>query len=201
MSIESLRGHAAPSVKSINVECNLLLAWRQARAREEARLRKSLVAFGAAVVLGVCTVPPLTSALKHQQKLEAAAQSSVNALGKELTGLNAKRKESDPQVAVQDMVAKSTLKTTAFVGAFLRPLNRTARTMAISDIHIEIIGGDITIRGRADAETYQDGQRFVEEASRSSQVGSAILLSSRRANTLGAKGVSFEFLEKSTVKL
>lgn len=192
----TLPGHATPSPKSINVELNLLEAWRTHREAEEAQWRKSLLLIGGFLLLGLMSAQMLGSSLASQWKAEAGAQKSLKAISLHLNRLAEERKVADPKVARQQMLDESNAKAKLFLSQFARIGNDVPATMALTDCKVDVLAGEITLRGHADAESLEVAKGFVESASKTSNVTLSLLVSSRRSNQLSDRGISFEFVQK-----
>jgi hypothetical protein len=192
-------GNGAPNLKSINVECNLLETWLAERIALQRALAKRMVIIGVSLLALFASTPPLYLALCDAQKKEVAVTRTQAALEKEMAGWDAQRKEADPVVAGQQMLEKSADKVKLTIGWTADTMNLAPAKVVIESCRTEVLGGELTIRIRADAETSAVAQQYVESAGKDPRVASSLLASSHRNPLMGPKGVAFEFVRKVEV--
>jgi hypothetical protein len=195
----SLLGPASPKQRTINVEVNLLAEWNERRQRlRDERLRWS--GFLATVVLvGVVAVPMLGNLAAQQQARAKRALAVEESKRKAYLALAAKRDLVQPKLDGDATLQLCRARSKALMGHMLDVLNRCTPQLAAESLDAAVLGGELTLRLKAQAETYPAAQEYVADASGGKGVLSAILATARINPSLGPDGVTFEFAKKIEV--
>ena len=192
-------GAAPPKQRTINVEVNLLAEWleRRNRLRDE-RLRWTGI-LATLVVVSVVSIPYLSDVAAAQQNRSQKAIAEAGGRSAALITLQQQQSVVQPKIDSDAMVQQCRQRAKQFMFEFFAVLNATTPKMAIETIDTSVLGGEITIRTKAQAETYLAAQEYVAVAGKGSRVKSAILSSARQNKTLGPEGVTFEFAKRLEV--
>jgi Tfp pilus assembly protein PilN len=195
----SSSGRAAPKIKSINVQANLL----SQRLTERATLAKVATArvFALVAIVGVAgaVLPVLYGKV-------SAAQVRASTLEKQLASLKtdvAKAREQS-QVALPKIQRIEILQRTmhydlGFISHLLQVLGSASDDMVIRSIKGEVQGGEMTISAQAESESFEAAQAFLARARQGALAEHVSLNSTRKSDSLGTSGLSFELLKKVTV--
>lgn len=185
--------------RKINVEVNLLGEWLDSRARlHDERLRWTGILTTIALV-AVVTLPILSEAAGTQRQRARRAETTANQRAGALAALQTQLSEVQPKLDSEATQAKCQQNATAFMVELLAVLNSTSPQMAVENIESSILGGEVSIRTKAQAETYLAAQQYVAQAGQGGRVKSAILASARQNLGWGPDGVTFEFAKKVQV--
>ena len=192
-------GAAPPKQRTINVEVNLLAEWleRRNRLRDE-RLRWTGI-LATLVVVSVVSLPYLSDIAAAQQANSRKAVAEAAGRSAALITLQQQQSIVQPKIDSDAMVQDCRHRAQQFMGEFFSVLNATTPKMAVETIDASVLGGEITIRTKAQAETYLAAQEYVELAGKGTRVKSAILSTARQNKTLGQEGVTFEFAKRLEV--
>lgn len=186
--------------RTINVEVNLLGEWLKSRSKlHDDRLRwtgyLTAVAFAALVAL------PLLSELAAAQRSRVrTAESVANAQAATLAALQNELSLVQPKLDGEATLAKTQAQAKGFLAEMLAVLNQTSPQMAIETIEGSVLGGEVSIKTKAQAETYLSAQQFVAQAGQGKGVKSAILATARQYKNFGPDAVTFEFAKKVVVQ-
>lgn len=192
-------GAAPPKQRTINVEVNLLAEWleRRNRLRDE-RLRWTGI-LATLVVVSVVSLPYLSDIAAAQQSRSQKAISGAGGRSAALITLQQQQSVVQPKIDSDAMVQDCRRRAKQFMSEFFSVLNATTPKMAVETIDASVLGGEVTIRTKAQAETYLAAQEYVELAGKGTRVKSAILSTARQNKTLGQEGVTFEFAKRLEV--
>jgi len=192
-------GAAPLKNRTINVEVNLLGEWLDSRAKlHDDRLRWTGFLTTVALI-AVVALPLLSEAAAAQRNRVRRAESMVGKEAASLAALETQLAEVQPKLDSEATQARCQAQATVFMGEILTVLNSTTPKMAVETIEGSVLGGEVTIKTKAQAETYLDAQEFVGIAGRGNRVKSAILSTARQNRSLSPDGVTFEFAKKVEV--
>ena len=188
----STTGHAQPKHKTINAEVNLLTEWQKDRGKVNDQIARvaGLMALVAALAFG--TVPFLVRGYHDSGDRLRMSQDSLKRVSGVLTGLQQARKEAKPRIdqsAMHDTVVR---EANQFLGHTVLVINSASAGMAFEKVSANVIGGEMTIDCKADAESNLVEQTFIDQASRGPNVESTLLQTAQKSTTLSHDGVSFE---------
>ncbi|HRK22946.1 MAG TPA: hypothetical protein PLX06_14105 [Fimbriimonadaceae bacterium] len=186
--------------RTINVEVNLLGEWLRSRSKlQDDRLRWT--GYLTATALAAVVALPLLSDLAASQRTRVQrAESLANAQATLLTGLQNELSLVQPKLDSEATLSKSQTRAKVFLSEMLTVLNQTSPQMAIETIEGTVLGGEVAIKTKAQAETYLTAQQFVASAGQGKGVKSAILATARQFKIFGPDAVTFEFAKKVTVQ-
>lgn len=192
-------GAAPLKQRTINVEVNLLAEWleRRNRLRDE-RLRWTGM-LATLVLVAVVSIPYLRDVAAVQQRQSQKASSEASGRAAALIELQQQQSLVQPKIDSDAMVQQCRHRAKQFMFEFFAVLNATTPKMAVETVDASVLGGEITIRTKAQAETYLAAQDYVALAGKGSRVKSSILSTARQSNTLGIEGVTFEFAKRLEV--
>ncbi len=189
-------GQGAHKSKSINVELNLLGAWRENRDSLEAKIRRK-----GTILLGIITATlalgPATGLVAYGQKskLETLSAKQAN-LENRRAKLAESMKGASPLLEAESIRGSNETKLGMFLSNLALILESTPRSIALSSLRAEVLAGEMQIRLTAESETVEDSGRFIDNAGKGGSVLASIEVSSRRSRRLGPEGVVFEYMKR-----
>jgi len=188
----NLHGRAQPKIKTIDVETNLL----SERISERERLLDALTRRAIIGILVLCfAIIALPTAYRVQAKTtERAAAASIAATKAEKLLADKRAILTSAQPVVQETEMLSTVRTYSgnLLGQVGRFLNSSTDKMVFSNIRIDVLGGDLKLTGRADAESYAVARDFVARLAKLPNAKQVTLKKWRQNSDFGAAGVTFE---------
>jgi hypothetical protein len=192
-------GAGPPRQRTINVEVNLLAEWIENRNRlREDRLRWTGLLTTLAFV-GIIAVPLLSEYAASSESSAQKAEKLADSRQMTLATLQQQQSLVQPKIDGDATLKLSQYRAKLFMGEILSALNETSPKMAMAMIEGSMIGGELTIRAKAEAENYLAAQEYVASVGKGSNVKSAILTTARPNLSLGPEGVTFEFAKKIEV--
>ncbi len=201
MNDASSHGHAPPRTKTINVEANLL----GERLRERDKLRQALQrkALLTLAVTGAAaaTLPTLLGYMSQASDKANQTQRLESNLQTQLSSLRSKGDKAQPRIADQEMMEKVKTNADIIVGQATLVMNCASPQIAFADLKTEVLGGELRISCRADAESFSVAQRFVSGAGQGPKVIDAILASTKRSDVIAKGGIAIEFVKRVKVEL
>lgn len=199
LSEASSSGHAAHKIKSIDVHANLLsqrLAEREMLGRS---VRRKLLAILVALGISSAILPFLyTRALAISTKAGIAEQENTK-LKSELAKVREAAKLVQPRIKSHEMVAKCRTYASAFFGQVVRLMNAPSGQVALTSLRADVIGGDVKLLVKADAEDFASAEEFLRQARAGGSPEDAGFTWTRRSDVLKKGGVSFELAKKATI--
>lgn len=185
--------------RTINVEVNLLGEWLETRAKlNDDRLRWTGF-LTAAALFAVVVLPLLSELAAHQQGRLRRAVVAAQAQQTAFDALQAELSSVQPSIDGEATWRRSREHAGAFLGEIMAVMNAKTPKMAFDIVEGSVLGGEVSIKTKAQAESYLDAQEFVAAAGVGQRVKSSILATARRDQTLHPNGVSFEFAKKVEV--
>ncbi len=191
-------GRAAPKVKSINVEANLLSERIAERERLLDTLSRKAVAALLVLVMAAITLP---ASYRLQSRMAAKAESvqqTEAALARDLGALKTELDSTKPMMQDNQMMGTSRTYSHNFMHQLISFLNASGSSMVFSSVKGEVLGGELKISASADAETYAAARDFVDTTGKTDRTKSSVLKLWRHNPDFGPNGVTFE-VEKMAV--
>jgi hypothetical protein len=192
-------GSALPNIKTINVEANLLGEWLSKRDRRREEVVRYVALIGGLVVLAGVTVPLLAGVHASASRRAAKAHKRMTGLAATLQKFQAEKDAASPRLAHHEMLKTTRGQAERFMGQMVFLLNSGSSDMAFAAVQGDVLGGEMTLRCKADAKDFATARNFVSVAGGGEAVKSAVLVSSRSSEMLGPSGVSFEFIKRVEV--
>jgi hypothetical protein len=186
----------AEGKRTINVHANLLgerLGERQAIALQ---VRRRLLMIAVTGAIAGLSLPGLFNLRAANAAQEAASGRTLSALESQLASLAEARDAAAPRIERSVLISRLASQCRLVLGQIAVCLNAVPATVACSIVKAEVNGGDLTIKVAAEAESFDEAQRFAKAASAGPQVKSALILSSKHSDALSPNGVAFEFLKR-----
>lgn len=188
----STTGHAQLKHKTINAEVNLLTEWQRDRNKVNDQIARvaGLMALVAALAFG--TAPFLVRAHHASGERLHDSQNALKKVSSDLAGLQQARKDAKPRIdqsAMHDTVVR---EADQFLGHTVLVINSASAGMAFETITADVIGGEMTIYCKADAESNLVEQSFMSQAKQGPKVESMQLQTADKSDKLGRDGISFE---------
>lgn len=192
-------GAGAPKQRTINVEVNLLSEWMDSRNRlREERTRWTAILTSVAL-LAVIMLPLLGDLAAQQQARARRAIRFAKDQAGAVAQLSAELDRYQPQIDGEATYELCRGRSRIFMNQTLAVLNAATPRMVVESIEASVIAGEMGLRVKAQAETYELAQRFVANAGQGNRVKSSILASVRQKPSLGPGAVTFEFAKKVSV--
>ncbi|KXK17004.1 MAG: hypothetical protein QY327_03020 [Fimbriimonadaceae bacterium] len=195
---ESLFGRGQAD-RSINVEANLLserIELRRAVALRSARwLLLLVVVIGSSFVV----VPSILESRAEVATEIRRNRANVAILEKQVESIEKQSEVTTPMLAGHEMQERMSSQSELVLGNLLLVLNSVPKSMAVSSLRGELVGGQLAMTLRGDCESYASLRDFVAAASHGPSVKSAVLSSTRSSALLGDNGLAFDFLKKVQV--
>lgn len=195
----NLTGSAPLKQKTINAEVNLLSEWLRTRKALGEQITRTASVLGLILVMGAGSMP----FLKHAY---SDADQNASQVRGELERANALLAEKQPgRLSARPVIDQSVMRATVareaeqFVGNTVLLLNAASAGMAIDVVSADVIGGEMTIHVKADAESNAVIQGFIDQAAKGRNVDSTLLATSSRSETLGVDGMRFEYIKRIKV--
>jgi hypothetical protein len=192
-------GSALPNIKTINVEANLLGEWLAKRDRVREEVVRYLMLIGGVAAIALVALPVLWRVHSSAQAATAKAEKRMKQLGSTLAQYQSQKDEASPRLAHQEMLKTTRVQADEFLGQMVLLMNAASTDMAFGSVQADILGGQMTVRCKADAQDFATTRKFVTDAGVGPGVKSAVLVSSRSSELLGSNGVSFEFIKRLEV--
>ncbi len=189
-------GQGAHKSKSINVELNLLAAWRENRNALESRVRRQwTILLG--VVSALVIIGPMIAALAISQKSKLdALQKKEEQLRHRKEALAENMKGASPLLEAESVRGSNEKKLGLFLSNLAIILDSTPRTIALSSLRAEILAGEMQIRLTGESESVEESGKYIDSAGKGESVLASIEVSSRRSRRLGPEGVVFEYMKR-----
>ncbi len=189
-------GQGAHKSKSINVELNLLAAWRENRNALESRVRRQwTILLG--VVSALVIIGPMIAALAISQKSKLdALQKKEEQLLHRKEALAENMKGASPLLEAESVRGSNEKKLGLFLSNLAIILDSTPRTIALSSLRAEILAGEMQIRLTGESESVEESGKYIDSAGKGESVLASIEVSSRRSRRLGPEGVVFEYMKR-----
>lgn len=199
MSEASSSGHAAPKIKSIDVHANLLSQRLFEREQLGRTIRRKLLAIFAALIAAGAVLPFLyTSALSAMTRASIAERENTK-LKTELTKVREAAKLVQPRIQSRNLVAKCRGFAGAFLGQIIQLMNAPTGHVAMANLRADVVGGDLKLLVKADAEDFASAEDFLRRAREGGSPEDAGFTWTRRSDVLKNGGVSFELAKKATI--
>lgn len=192
----SSSGRAAPKIKSIDVRANLLSQRLAERLKMFQAVRARLYLIAAIVLAGSLLLPWLYGIQARASQSAAGLIAERTKLQKTLDELQVKADQIEPELKRQQMIAKCVARSTVFIGEFIKVMNAVSPELAMNNLKGEVVGGELKLSTRADAETFAAVENYVRSASQGAAPKDAGITSTKRSDTLRKGGINFEFTKK-----
>lgn len=178
---------------------NLLAEWAQTRQSGRLATRRVALCLLLLAITAAVALPPL-------QRMKQASVARVQEGSKKFAALDAallavarEQKEALPKLDNEALRTTLRRRSRLFIGQTVLLLNSTPTGLAIESVSADVIGGEQTLRVKAEAETGNVAELFSQEASQGPNKRSAVVVNSRESDRLREGGVAFEFVKKVEV--
>ena len=185
-------GRVSPRIKSIDVEANLLGERIAERERlVDAMSRKAFAGLGI-LLFGLLVLPAAYRLQARMGKKALAAVEAEGVVARQLADRNEILKLQQPKLEDTQMLDTLHLYADNYFTQLTSLLNSASSGMVFASIKCEVLGGEMKIAAKADAESYSIARDFVAASGKSPKTKSATLKGWRRNEEFGAAGVSFD---------
>lgn len=192
----SSTGHAPPRNKTINTEVNLLAEWQRERGRVNELITRQMVALALFALVAFSSVPFLVRAQAAANERLTKAKYAVQGTSTLLADLESKQKAAKPRIDESEMHETVRHEATQFLGHAVKVINAAPAGMAFDTVGADVIGGELAIRCKADAESNSVVQYFIDHAGRGENVNSTLLATAQKNGKLSRDGVGFEYVKR-----
>jgi len=178
---------------------NLLAEWAQTRQSGRLATRRVTLCLVLLGIIAAAAIPPLKN--MRQSSAAKVAEAAKNFAAADAALQSVAREQKDALPRLDNEALKTTLRRRSrlFLGQTVLLLNSAPTGLAIEALSSDVIGGEQTIRVKADAETGSVAELFASEASLGPKKLSAVVVNSRESDRLRKGGVAFEFVKKVEV--
>lgn len=197
--IANTSGPAQLRHKTINVEANLLNEWLEERSRLLDQTRKMAAALAVVLVVALGTTPMIFSGSNSIQTASATTAEELAMLQASVEQLDKKRDKVKSKIDSEAMRASVLSRSRSFLGNGIVVMNSASSGMAIETLSLDVLGGDLTIRCKAQAERSTVTEDFLAAAGKGNSVVSTLLATSQKDSRLGSDGVIFEYVKRVEV--
>jgi type II secretory pathway pseudopilin PulG len=199
LDVNSL-GRAAPEIKRIDVEANLLSERIEERERLADQIQKKLIALALVLVAGAATLPPLVRLHNRAAVVAAEAQKAQADLQAKLAATQQEQQSALPILEEQKLLQDAEANTRAFLGQVTLFFNQASPQIALGSVRADVTAGELKIQAKADAEQYAAARDFTAQSNRGPGTISAVLVAQRPSDVLHENGVYFELVKRAKVK-
>lgn len=195
----SSTGHAQLKHKTINAEVNLLTEWQRQRDTLLEQIARAAVALTLISLLAFGSMPFLWRTYAASSWNLVKSQAALDSFSSKLSKLDGDKAQAKPKLdrgAMHDSVVREGKQ---FLGHTMLIMNATLPGMAIETTSSDVIGGELTIHCKADAENNSVAQGFMDKAGLGPNVESTLLSTAQKNGKLGPEGVGFEYVKRVQV--
>lgn len=195
----STTGHAQLRHKTINAEVNLLTEWQRDKSKVNDQVARiaGLMALIAALAFG--TSPFLVRAYHESGDRLRRSQDSLKHVSAALGGLQQARKDAKPRIDQSTMHDTVRREANKFLGHAVLVINSASAGMAFETVSVDVIGGEMTLHCKAEAESNVVAHTFIAQAGQGPNVESTLLATAEKNPALGRDGVEFEYVKRIEV--
>ncbi len=185
-----------PKIRSINVEANLLAQWLETRQERSRSIRHwSIAGFGLLALIMVI-FPPLIVQERGAVAALSQAQSVLQGVEKGLAEYRQEHEAIQPALKAQQRLVETRANTLNYLAQITQILNSAPAGVEFGTVKAALLSGELSLQVQAEAKDSGLAAQFVEQASQGEGMLSALQTSSQASQTLGARGVAFEFVKK-----
>lgn len=189
-------GRAAPKSRSIDVHVNLLSQRVADRARIVRVAKRKMLAIGLVVLASAASLPLIYAEASAATAEAVKAQKVAASVKTALTKARESAKLVEPRIQGREMLDNSRKFAHAFFDQLVNILNAPSDRVAIAGIRAEVLGGDLKISARADAEDFAAADEFLARARGDALPEDVGFNWTRRSDLLRVGGTSFELVKK-----
>jgi hypothetical protein len=189
-------GRVAPRIKSIDVRANLLSQRLAERKTLYHASRSRLLMIAGILLSGGLLLPWLYQVQARATKAASAILAERGKLQKEVTELQSLADEVEPKVRQAGMVSKCMTRSERFMNEFITVMNAISPEVALNNVKGEVLGGEVKLTARADAETFPAVKSYLQRAAQGANPKDTGVTSTKRSDALRKGGISFEFTKK-----
>lgn len=193
----STAGRAQLRSRSINVEANLLSQRINERARLNDQIRKKLAAVAVLSGAAILVVPQLYFWQIRQAKSSGVAAIAQAEIRRQMEEVESLQKSNQPKITEAKVGQRVQARSAGFMTNLTRFFNACGPTIAVISTKVDIVGGQLQISAKADAESYAAYQKFVERLQREAGPENVAPKSVRSSADLGPETVIFEIAYRS----
>lgn len=191
----NITGSAQHKVKTINVEVNLLHAWSDQRVDLEANVFRKIFFLAAIIIVGVVAVPLLSmqrGAIAAEAKHKNADLDHALKVNRDL---ESKAKAAAPSIQMDDMIVRCHKYSNSYLNELVQVINAAPTQMYFEQFQTEVTNGECSVKVLATASSTEIGRKFVDSASKGTNIISATQTSVRQG-ALSESSVKFDFIKK-----
>lgn len=197
----SIVGRGQPNKnRTINVEANLLSQRALERNRIREQIRRKALAILAVSVVTAIAAPALYHWSNRAAKEAQQATLIRNQLATQRAAIEKHKLSTQPILKDTEMRHKIETRQGRYTGRLLEFFNSSRLDMVISQLRVEVIGGEMKITARADAKTYGAYEHFIERLQVAAGKENVVPKSTRAGRELGDDSVVFDLVYKVQVQ-
>lgn len=195
----STSGYAQHKNRSLDLGANLLAERIEEHERIYAICKKRIITIVMILCLCSCLLPYIRSSQLKAIQNARLSNAKVSALAEQFSSLQHNHTEVTQQLAIQTMKDKALVRARLFTGNLIRLLNNVPASIAFSGLRAEVIGGELQIRGAADAESLTAARSYIQSCGNYPSAIESLLVSAKRNDMLATGGIQFEFVHRAGV--
>lgn len=195
----SISGHAQPRQRTLDVEVNLLSEWLERRVKTREQTTRSAICRAVSALLVAVAIPLLFRTASAAAGRATALKLASGTAAKRVEALEKQRLAALPRVDEAEMRIAVRRQARQFLGQTAIVLNAALPGMAVEVLGVEVLGGELTLRCKADAENSKVAEHFLDGAGKGPNALSILLSNSQRNGRLGPDGVGFEMVKRVEV--
>jgi cell division protein FtsB len=195
----STSGYAQHKNRSLDLEANLLAERIEEHERVYAVSKKRIITIVLILFISAFVLPYIHNSQVKAIQNAKSANAKVSALTKEFSTIQQNHVETTQQLAIQAMKDKALVRSRLFTGSLIQVLNNAPSSIALSGLRAEVIGGELQIRGAADAESLTAARSYIQSCGNHPSAIESLLVSAKRNDMLGTGGIQFEFVHRTGV--
>ncbi|MEA2554352.1 MAG: hypothetical protein QOJ65_2528 [Fimbriimonadaceae bacterium] len=196
----SSTGPAQLKHKTINAEVNLLTEWQRERSRVNEQIARTAGVLALILLVAFGSLPFLLKSFWISTERLTASRTALKDVSADLVLLETARKEAKPRIDQSAMHETVTHEARQFLGHTMLVLNSASAGMAFETVTSNVIGGELTLHVKADAESNAVAQTFIEQAGGGPNVNSTLLATAQKNGKLSADGIGFDYVKRIGVK-
>ncbi len=188
-----------PKTKTINVEANLMAQRLIERRQLHESTRRRLMLLGAITFTALFTIPALYTWMATVRRAASMTAEREAALSTRLIALRKKETTARPAIQESQLLAVVRGRANNYLGRISQYLNCVEPDLALRNLKVEVLAGNMKMTSQADAESYESYKKFIVRCQEAVGKDNVFPRSVKASNLLGDRGVVFDLEHKVQV--
>ena len=184
-----------PTIKTINVEVNLLDAWVVQRSDLEGKVLRKIVLLTCILIGGIALLPLLGSLGIEQSVKLSAIEAALNSATKERNDLEIKSKAAAPAIQRDEIVTRCHVGSEQFLSEVTKVFVSVPDQMFFEQMSADVNNSEATIKVTANAASPEVGRIFVAKAEKGTNVLTSTQTSAKQSG-LTDSSIKFDYIKK-----